>query len=148
MSGEIIEVRAASAIVLEGSGSALANGAVGVMTSGRYAKQSAGNGFPDAQFALTCQFSVAPIKNSFIAVYARPMAVDGSNNTQAPEATRPTRFIGQFVVNDVTAQQTMEFMANDLPWDAWYYLHNVNTGQQLPVGWAVSITPRTFKAAP
>lgn len=148
MSGEIIEVQGTPK-VLETSGSAVANGAVVGASVGAYDKVVDGGGYPDGQFVLTGTFTATPVERSLIAVLARPLSVGSINgNTQIPEAGRPTRLIGYFEVDNVTTVQTMEFMATELPRYAWYYLYNVNTGQSLPIGWSMSVTPRTFKPAP
>lgn len=149
MSGETIEVWNVGVKVLEPNGSAVPNGSVAPASVGQYDKMALANGYPHAQFVLTCQFSTAPVEGSQIALYALPMNLDANGrNAQTPESTRPTKPIGVFTVNDVTTVQTMELMAYDIPRNAWYYLHNVNTGQSVPLGWTLSVNAMSYKPAP
>jgi len=149
MSGETIEVWGTQKS-LETNGSAIPNGSLLAASAGTYDKMSTdGNGFPDAQFVLSCQFGTAPAEGSVISLVAQPLALDGASaNAQTPEPSRLTRFIGNFIVNDVTSMQHMELMATDLPPKALYYLYNANTGQSISAGWVLRIKPRTYKAAP
>ena len=96
---------------------------------------------------LTGTFSVAPTENSTLALYARPLNIDGTADADAPETTRPTRFIGAFVVNNVTTSQSLVCDAQDVPWEADYYIHNNGTGQTLSAGWRLLVTPCTMGPA-
>lgn len=146
MSGENINVYG-TLKVLESSGSAIASGAVMLADDATYDLTLDGGYFPDALFSLTCSFTTAPVENSVLTLCARPLLVDGTNSTQVPEASRPTRMIGNFVVDNVTGQQTMELTAYDVPRNASYYIFNNATGQSVTAGWALKVTPRTVKAA-
>ncbi len=133
---------------LESAGSAIANLALVQAVGANYSVESDGAGFPDADFALVGTFGVAPTEGTVLALYARPLDVDGTRDTEAPEAARPTRFIGTFVVNNVTTEQAMMLEASGLPRLAEYHVHNNGTGQQLNAGWTLKVTPRTEKLAP
>jgi hypothetical protein len=147
MSGESIEVLATSNVqVLESAGIGIANGAL-VMVSNTYDKIASGAGYPDGQFVLEATFSVAPVENGLLSLYAREYPANGAVRTDAPEATRPGRSIGSFVVNDRTGPQTMILMVENLPPKADYYIHNNGTGQAVSSGWKLSVVPRTFKPA-
>jgi len=147
MSGETVEVWGTLKSI-ESNGASISNGSL-IQVSGAYDKAGAdGNGFPDAQFVLTASFAVAPVENGLVSLYAREYPQDGSGlRIDAPEATRPGRFIGSFVVNDRAGSQIMVLMGIDLPPKADYYLHNVNTGQAISAGWKLTATPRSYKSA-
>jgi hypothetical protein len=151
MSGESIEVLATSNVqVLESAGIGIANGAL-VMVSNTYDKMATsggGNGYPDGQFVLEAAFGVAPVENGLLSLYAREYPANGAVRTDTPEATRPGRSIGSFVVNDRTGPQTMILMVENLPPKADYYIHNNGTGQAVSSGWKLSVVPRTFRPAP
>jgi hypothetical protein len=148
MSGETIEVLATSNVqVLESNGIGIANGAI-VMVSNSYDKILSGGAYPDGQFVLEVTFGVAPVENALLSLYAREYPANGGVRIDAPEATRPGRPVGSFVVNDRTGTQTMVLMATDLPPKADYYIHNNGTGQAVSSGWKLSVVPRTFRPAP
>lgn len=145
MSGETINVYLPQ-ITLESNGVAFASGAMSLKATNAY-DLTANGYYPDGIFALVCQFTSAPVENSVVTLCARPLLVDGTNNTLVPETTRPTRQIGNFVVDNSTVLQAMELIAYDLPINAEYYLFNNATGQAVPAGWKLYIKPRTVKAA-
>lgn len=149
MSGETIVVYGTQKTLQDSSASSLAvanNTIQQAMTAG-YAIATDGASYPDAEFVLTGTFGTAPTDGTVLALYAQPLAIDGANNAQAPDTTRPTFFVGTFVVNSVTTQQSMNLLARDLPANANYYIHNNGTGQQLNAGWTLKVTPRSYKAA-
>lgn len=146
MSGENINVYGTFK-ALESNGATFASGTI-VKATSAYDLTADGAFYPDAVFALTCTFATAPTENAVITLCARPLLIDGTNSTEVPETTRPTRQIGNFVVNNVTTLQAMELVCYDLPKNAEYYLFNNATGQSVSTGWTLRVTPRTVKAAP
>jgi hypothetical protein len=147
MSGENIVVFG-TAKTLEASGAAVANGAVIQADDATYGVVADGGSFPDAVFALVGTFATAPVEGAILALYAQVLDIDGTLDTDVPEATRPGRFIGAFPVNNTTIAQPLELIAYDLPRLASYYVHNNGTGQSLSAGWTLKVTPRSNKAAP
>jgi len=129
---------------LASSGGSIANNAVAQAST---AIAADGAYYPDAEFVLTATFGTAPTEGTTLALYARPLDVDGTADTQVPEAARPTVFIGTFVVDNVTSAQTMTLRAYDVPTKADYYLHNNGTGQTVSAGWVLKVTPRTVGPA-
>ena len=103
--------------------------------------------YPDARFVLTGAFATAPTENSTLALYARPLNIDGTADADAPETTRPVQYIGVFLVNNVTTSQSLALMAQNVPWEADYYIHNNGTGQTLGAGWKLLVTPCTIGPA-
>lgn len=133
---------------LEASGGSIANNALAQADDASYSVVTDGRNYPDARFVLVGTFSVAPVENTTLALYARPLNLDGTADADAPETTRPTQFIGVFSVNNVTSPQVLMLMAQDVPWEADYYIHNNGTGQTLSAGWKLLVTPCTIGPAP
>lgn len=133
---------------LEANGASIANNALAQANDASYGVVADGAFFPDAKFVLSgATFATAPTEGTTLALYARPMNIDGTADAETPETTRPTVFIGVFVVNNVTTAQYIELIAQNVPWEAEYYLHNNGTGQSLSAGWALKVTPFTIGPA-
>ena len=146
MAGETI-IKLGTPKTLEANGASIANNALAQADDASYSIITDGAYFPDADFVLTATFGTAPTEGAVLALYARPLAVDGTADTQVPEITRPTLFIGSFVVDNVTTAQTMTLRAYDLPTKADYYIHNNGTGTSVSAGWVLKVTPRTVAPA-
>jgi len=147
MSGETIVVFGSTVKTLASSGAAIANNAIGQAATANYGVIADGGGYPDADFVLTGSFATAPTENTVLGLYARPLDIDGTLDTDVPETTRPTLFIGSFVLNNVTTAQTLLLTARDLPRLADYYVHNNGSGQTLAAGWTLKATPRSYSVA-
>lgn len=146
MAGETI-VQFGAAKTLEANGASIANNAVAQADDATYDQVSDGAGFIYADFVASFTFGTAPTENTVIALYARPLDIDGTNDAEVPEAARPTMFVGSFVVNNVTTAQYATIIERQVPKLASYYLHNVGTGQTVAAGWTLKVTPRSYKAA-
>jgi len=131
--------------LLEGSGAAIANDAV-VGASEIYDVAEDGGCYPDARFAVRFQYGYAPQEGSLLSLYAQPLDVLGGDS-QVPESSRPTAFIGSFVVDNVTSTQYAEMIARDVPWKARYFLHNSHSWQSVLAGWGLEVTPFTLAPA-
>ena len=91
MSGERIVVLGTPK-TLEANGALIANNALVQADDASYdivADGPSGAAFPDAEFVLTCTFGTAPTEGTSIALYARPLDIDGTSDAEPPEATRP-----------------------------------------------------------
>lgn len=146
MAGETIVVFGTPK-TLEANGGAIANNAVVQADDATYDQVSDGAGFMYADFVLGFTYATAPTEGTVLALYARPLDIDGTNDAEVPEATRPTMFIGSFVVNNVTTAQYAQLMERQVPKLASYYIHNSATGQTVSAGWTLKVTPRSYKAA-
>lgn len=146
MAGETIVVFGTPK-TLEANGGAIANNAVVQADDATYDQVSDGAGFMYADFVLGFTYATAPTKGTVLALYARPLDIDGTNDAEVPEATRPTMFIGSFVVNNVTTAQYAQLIERQVPKLASYYIHNSATGQTVSTGWTLKVTPRSYKAA-
>lgn len=132
-------------VTLEASGSSITNNSVVQADDANYDTVTDGEGAPDGEFTASFAFSVAPTEGTVLAVYARPLDVISTNDTEVPELARPTRYIGRFVVNNVTTTQYgTPFIGRNLPKLAAYYLVNVATGQTVSSGWTLYVTPYTL----
>ena len=146
MSNEAI-VKLGTQKTLEANGAAIANNTLAQANDASYSIATDGNYYPDARFVLTGAFGTAPTENTTLALYARPLNIDGTADADAPETTRPVQYIGVFVVNNVTTSQSLALMAQNVPWEADYYIHNNGTGQTLSAGWKLLVTPCTIGPA-
>ena len=146
MSGETI-LKLGTPKTLEANGESIANNTLAQADNAGYSVSTDGAYYPDAKFVLAATFGTAPTEGTTLALYARPLDIDGTNDAEVPEMDRPTVFIGTFVVNNVTTAQYIELLAQDVPWNAVYYLHNNGTGQTVSAGWALKVTPFTVAPA-
>ena len=146
MAGEAIVV-VGTPKTLEANGESTGNNVVTQANDGTYSIVADGTNFPDAKFVFSGTFATAPTENSSIGLLARPINIDGTNDSEVPEATRATYFVGAFTLNNVTTAQYAELIARDVPWEAEYYIFNNNSNQTLSAGWTLKVTPFSYKAA-
>jgi hypothetical protein len=136
---------------LEANGASISNNNVGHADDATYSVAADGGGYPDAVFVLGVTFGTAPTENTTIVLLARPLNVLGTADCEAPEngaTTYKGRFIGSFVLNNVTTlQYPAPILAQDVPAEAEYYLWNNATGQTISAGWTLTVTPRTYAPA-
>lgn len=146
MAGETI-LKLGTPKTLEAAGASIANNALAQADDANYDIAADGAYYPDARFVASFTFGAAPTEGTVLALYARPLDIDGTADAQVPEAARPTVYIGSFVVDDVTTAQYAELIGRDVPWKADYYLHNNGTGQTVSAGWTLKVTPCTVAPA-
>lgn len=146
MAGEAI-VKWGTQKTLEANGSSIGNGSVVQANDASYGVVADGAYYPDAEFVLSATFATGPTEGTVLALYARPLNIDGTADAEVPEAALPVWFVGSFVVNNVTSLQYMYLLAQDVPAEADYYIHNNNTGQTVSAGWTLKVKPRTIGPA-
>ena len=146
MAGETIRVYGA-AKTLEANGALIANNALVQADDANYDIVSDGSSYEDAEFVLGFTYGTTPTEGTVLALLVRPLDLDGTNDAEVPETTRPIRQVGVFVVNNVTTAQYAICVGRDLPKLGAYYIHNVATGQSVSAGWTLKVTPRSRKAA-
>lgn len=139
-SGTPIEWRGTTK-TLEASGGSITNNSVVQADDASYNISTDGEGVVDAEFALSFTYATAPTEGTPLALYARPLNVDSTGDTEVPELARPTMYIGSFIVNNVTTLQYAICRGTDLPLEADYYIANVATGQTVSSGWTLKVTP-------
>lgn len=146
MAGEAI-VKWGTQKTLEASGASIGSNAVVQANDATYSLAADGAYYPDAEFVLAAAFASAPTEGGVLALYARPLNIDGSADAEVPEAALPVWYVGSFVVNNVTATQYMTLLGQDLPAEAEYYIHNVSAAQTVSAGWSLKVKPRTLGPA-
>lgn len=146
MANEVIRVFGTQK-TLEASGGSITNNSIVQADDAGYSTSSDGGNYPHAEFVAGFTFGTGPTEGTVLALIARTMNIDGTNDAEVPEAGRQDRLIGVFVVNNVTTAQYAALFAYDVPRDANYYLHNVGTGQTVSSGWTLKVTPMTYQAA-
>lgn len=146
MAGEAI-VKWGTQKTLEASGASIGTNAVVQANDATYSLSADAAYYPDAEFVLGAAFSVAPTEGGVLALYARPLNIDGTADAEVPEAALPVWFVGSFFVNNVTTTQYMTLLAQDLPAEAEYYIHNVSAAQTVSAGWTLKVKPRTIGPA-
>lgn len=107
---------------------------------------------PEAVFALRCQWAtVTNVANRVINLYARPKAIQGSNDPVQPSTSRKATLIGKFTVYAAAINTDYWFNTDDVcPLPNFkasqqyeFYIENL-TGQTIAAGWALYITPKTI----
>ncbi len=102
---------------------------------------------PMAAIILEGTYSSAPDANSSVNLFARPMNIVSTSNSDVPDANFGHIYVGTFPLNDVTSAQ---FIAIDIrlpntktsqPYI--FYIEN-NGGQTISAGWDLHITPKTI----
>lgn len=146
MAGEVIRAFGTTK-TLEANGASIASAAIGQANDASYSTASDGANFPDAEFVISFAFGTTPTENGTLALIARTINIDGTNDAEAPEATRADRYIGSFIVNNVTTTQYAALFARNVPREADYYILNTGTGQTLSAGWTLKVTPMTYTTA-
>lgn len=146
MATETIVVTATT-VTLEANGASISNNTIAQADDSNYSIATNGSNYPDARFVVSLTFGTGPTEGTTVGLYARPIDIDGTADGEVPETTRPTTYIGSFLVNNVTTAQYIELYAQNVPWNAAYYLHNNGTGQTISAGWTLKVTPYTLKPA-
>lgn len=101
----------------------------------------------NASIVILANFSVAPTANTSINLYAKLDNIQGTNDQDVPNANFQHTYLGSFPLNDVTTAQYIN-IGISLP-NAYssqeyiFYIEN-QSGQSLPAGWDLFITPKTL----
>jgi len=102
---------------------------------------------PQAVVIINVNYSVAPDANSSIALFLRPLNIQSTNDQEIPDANFQHTFVGSFPVNDVTTSQFISIIISlpntETSQDYEFYIQN-NTGQSIPAGWDIFVTPKTI----
>ena len=106
---------------------------------------------PQASVTLFCDFAAAPDTNSSLNLYARMLAVQSTNDNTVPNANFQHRYLGSFPLDNSTDPQYITIGAS-LPntktsQQYEFYIEN-KSGQSLPLGWDLYITPKTIGPHP
>jgi len=102
---------------------------------------------PQASVVLLANFSVAPTANTYINLYLRLLNVQSTNDQDVPDANFGHVFVGSFPLNDVTTAQysTIDIsLPNTVTSQQYEFYVENQSGQSLPAGWDIYVTPKTI----
>jgi hypothetical protein len=102
---------------------------------------------PQASVTLLCNFSVAPTANSSINLYARLLDVQSTNDSTVPDANFQHRYVGSFPLNDSTVAQYISIdisLPNAYTSQQYEFYVENKSGQSLPSGWDLYVTPKSI----
>ncbi len=139
-------VKSGTQKTLEANGASTADAAYTQANDASYVRVTDGSDAPDAKFALSVTFSVAPAAGKHIILFARALNFDGTNDAPVPSANYEASFVASFMVSPVTSLQYVEAVGYDLPADCDLYIRN-DAGQTISAGWTLKITPQTLGPA-
>lgn len=138
-----LEYTYASAVTLEASGASAASNAFAAADDTSLAVANH-NGYPWADFALTCGFGAAVAPGTFIALYRQDMDIDSTADAPAPATTYKHTFVGQFALpSGQSASATYPLSNVPLSAVCKFSIEN-GTAQNLSAGWVLKATPKSF----
>lgn len=130
---------------LEANGASCANNVMVALDDASYGIVADGLSYPDAEFQIAVTYATAPTVNKTLDLYAQELNFDGTNDEQTPTATYKKRYICSFVVDAVTTIQYINSgLVRNVPREAFYFLHNNDTGQTISAGWTGKVIPRSL----
>ena len=100
-----------------------------------------------ASVTLLANFSVAPTANTSINLYLRLLDVQSTNDGTVPDANFQHTYVGSFPLNDSTVAQYITIdigLPNSVTSQQYeFYIEN-KSGQSLPAGWDIYVTPKAI----
>lgn len=102
---------------------------------------------PQASVTLLANFSVAPTANTVINLYLRPLDIQSTNDQDVPDANFAHIYAGSFPLNDVTTAQYIKIdisLPNSYTSQQYEFYVENKSGQSLPAGWDIYVTPKTY----
>lgn len=102
---------------------------------------------PTAHVVLLANFSVAPDANSVVNLYLRPLAIQSTNDATIPNANFQQVYAGSFGLNDSTVAQYIPVvisLPNQKTSQGYEFYVENQSGQSLPAGWDIYVTPKTI----
>ena len=102
---------------------------------------------PQASVVLLANYSSAPDAGSVINLYLRPLNIQSTNDQDIPDANFQHAYVGGFPVNDVTTAQYVAIeisLPNTVTSQQYEFYVENQTGQSLPAGWDIYVTPKTI----
>jgi len=102
---------------------------------------------PQASVTLLANFSVAPSANTVINLYLRLLDVQSTNDATVPDANFQHFYVGSFPLNDSTVAQyiTLDIgLPNGQTSQNYEFYVENKSGQSLPAGWDIFVTPKTI----
>jgi len=105
---------------------------------------------PMASVTLLANFSVAPTANTSVNLYLRLLDVQSTNDGTVPDANFQHTYVGSFPLNDSTVAQyiTMDIgLPNSVASQQYEFYVENKSGQSLPAGWDIYVTPKAIGPA-
>ena len=102
---------------------------------------------PMASVVLLADYTAAPDAGSVINLYLRPLNIQSTNHQDIPDANFLHTYVGSFPVNDVTTAQYVAIditLPNTVTSQQYEFYVENQTGQSLPAGWDIYVTPKTI----
>ncbi len=127
------------------SSSAVANG--GFSVAGDLSTWTNDDDAPMASVTLLANFSVAPTANTSVNLYLRLLNVQSTNDGTVPDANFQHTYVGSFPLNDSTIAQyiTMDIgLPNSVTSQQYEFYVENSSGQSLPAGWDIYVTPKAI----
>ena len=127
------------------SSSAVANG--GFSVAGDLSTWTNDDDAPMASVTLLANFSVAPTANTSVNLYLRLLNVQSTNGGTVPDANFQHTYVGSFPLNDSTVAQyiTMDIgLPNSVTSQQYEFYVENSSGQSLPAGWDIYVTPKAI----
>lgn len=134
----------ASQIILEASGAqaasaAFAEAADTTLTSANHLN------FPEADFALTCNFGGAVAAGKYVSLYRQDNNIDGAADAPDVSASYKQVLVGIFnIPSAASASATYPCVDVPLTKDCGFWIGN-DTDQTLSAGWVLKATAKTFE---
>lgn len=103
-----------------------------------------------ASVTILANFSVAPTASTSINLYLRLLAVQSTNDGTVPDANFQHTYVGSFPLNDSTVAQyiTIDIGLPNTKANQTYEFYVENkSGQSLPAGWDIYVTPKAIGPA-
>ena len=100
-----------------------------------------------ASVTLLANFSVAPTANTSVNLYLRLLDVQSTNDGTVPDANFQHTYVGSFPLNDSTVAQyiTMDIgLPNSVTSQQYEFYVENQSGQSLPAGWDIYVTPKAI----
>lgn len=102
---------------------------------------------PMASVTLLANFAVAPTANTSVNLYLRLLDVQSTNDGTVPDANFQHTYVGSFPLNDSNIAQyiTIDIGLPNAKTSQNYefYVEN-SSGQSLPAGWDIYVTPKAI----
>ena len=100
-----------------------------------------------ASVTLLANFSVAPTANTSINLYLRLLDVQSTNDGTVPDANFQHTYVGSFPLNDSTVAQYITIdigLPNSVTSQQYEFYVENQSGQSLPAGWDIYVTPKAI----
>ncbi len=102
---------------------------------------------PMAAIILEATYASAPDANSSVNLFARPMNIVSTSDSDVPDANFGHVYVGTFPLNDVTSAQFITIdirLPNTKTSQSYIFYIENNGGQTISAGWDLHIVPKTI----